>query len=327
MDSILAAEKGQSDYLCTGFEAHASRPEFDLLGPSWYPWSMATLPRFRPKLRCSHLVGSGMNPGIVNALVDASLERFGTMLGVPSNPAGLDLYAILFTEEDSTVELAGSSARHNEDFFPMTWNPLHCLYEVLAPTSKFIERGKVRRASHSPAQVLYKARCGRTLIEGMLIAHEEVFSTGTRYPSVEVGYMYCLPAQARGVLRRFPNRRKPEDWPNLRRLYPPETTQLCGWDRIGVLLCSRTYGEFWLGFENSCHQASQFSTNATLLQVAAGVIAGWLQLGTVRGIHLVEEIDCAEYLAVVESILGPPAVFYDPDAIPCRLDSRAFSSR
>jgi hypothetical protein len=76
------------------------------------------LPPQRIELRRqSHLVGSGANPGLVNALASTALDEFANRAGVPTI-AALDLHAVLITEDDTTVELDASDS---SDVFPMAW--------------------------------------------------------------------------------------------------------------------------------------------------------------------------------------------------------------
>jgi homospermidine synthase len=97
-------------------------------------------------------------------------------------------------------------------------------------------------------------------------------------------------------------------------LYPPWTDALSGQDRVGVLLCSRRFGEFWLGFETDVATGLALGTNATQLQVASGVLAGWAQLDRRTGIHFVEDLDWREYLEVVTEVLGPTISIHDASA-------------
>jgi len=101
---------------------------------------------------------------------------------------------------------------------------------------------------------------------------------------------------------------------------------LTGQDRVGVLLCSRRFGEFWMGFDTDMTRGLDMGTNATQLQVAAGVIAGWNQLGRLKGIHFVEDLDCQEFVRLVSEVLGPPATFHDRSAKPTSLADRAVMS-
>jgi homospermidine synthase len=83
---------------------------------------------------------------------------------------------------------------------------------------------------------------------------------------------------------------------------------------VGVLLCSRTFGELWCGFETDVAEGLRLGTNATLLQVAAGVVAGWAQLHDAEGVRVVEQLDTRAYLRDVAALLGAFRVVHDPHA-------------
>lgn len=95
---------------------------------------------------------------------------------------------------------------------------------------------------------------------------------------------------------------------------PPWTRALAGSDRVGVLLCSRRFGELWVGFDTDVAKGLALDTNATQLQVAAGILAGWMQLGTIKGIHFVEDLAWRDFLRVVAEVLGPPVIVHDASA-------------
>jgi homospermidine synthase len=99
-----------------------------------------------------------------------------------------------------------------------------------------------------------------------------------------------------------------------------------GQDRVGVLLCSRRFGELWMGFDTDVATGLAFGTNATQLQVAAGVLAGWSQLGQRRGIHFVEDLDWREFLASASEVLGSPVVVHDASARPTPLADRVVAT-
>jgi homospermidine synthase len=89
-----------------------------------------------------------------------------------------------------------------------------------------------------------------------------------------------------------------------------------------VLLCSRDHGELWLGFHNDIRDGLRWGTNATELQAAAGVLAGWSRLGERQGVHVVEDLDWRAYLGVVESVLGTMQIHHDRAARPRTLSER-----
>lgn len=112
---------------------------------------------------------------------------------------------------------------------------------------------------------------------------------------VEIAFVYQIPLAARRALDAHPDRRSTDEW-RLHRLFPPFSTTLVGQDRVGVLLCSSRFGELWLGFDTDVSAGLALETNATQLQVAAGVLAGWAQLGSRVGIHFVEKLDWQGFL-------------------------------
>jgi hypothetical protein len=315
VDCTRACDELGANFLCTSVEEWPGRG------------SIATdeaiarlLPPRRPALsRRGHLVGSGANPGIVNALVFAGLDEFAGRVGVSPTPAELDLYAVLITEEDTTAERGGSEA---PDVFPMTWSPFHCLEELFEPRAFAAREGQVMGLGHRPTARLYRARCGDRSIEGMAVPHEEIATLARRLPEVEVAFLYRIPAASRHALAARPEWDSAERW-SISRLYPPWTEALTGQDRVGVLLCSRRFGELWVGFETDVTVGLALRTNATQLQVAAGVVAGWLQLGRRKGIHFVENLDWREFLEAACEVLGPTASFHDRSAPPRSLLERS----
>jgi hypothetical protein len=314
VDCTRACDELGADFLCTSVEEWPGRG------------SIATdeaiarlLPPRRPALeRRAHLVGSGANPGIVNALVFAGLEDFGGRVGVPATTAELDLYAVLITEEDTTAERSGNGAR---DVFAMTWSPLHCLEELFESRAFAARDGEVIGLGHRPTARLYRARCGDRSIAGMAVPHEEIATLARRLEEVEIAFLYRIPAAARRALAARPEWDSTGGW-RIRRLYPPWTEAITGHDRVGVLLCSRRYGELWMGFDTGVAAGLAQGTNATQLQVAAGVLAGWTQLGRRTGIHFVEDLDWREFLDVACEILGPTTSFHDRSAPPRSLSER-----
>ena len=277
------------------------------------------LPPHRDELpNSSHLVGSGANPGIVNALVDRAITEFARRKNTDPSVEALKLRSILITEKDTTAE---KNADYNNTVFPMTWSPEHCLEELFEPRAFFAKSGKIYDLNHIPTQQTYRARCGNEMIEGMAVPHEETKTLARKYSNVEIAFLYEIPLAARRALASRPNKLEISDW-NMRRLFPPTTAEISGYDRVGVLLTSEIYGEMWIGFETSVNKALPLGSNATQLQVAAGVLAGWKQLGKKKGIHFVEDLDTEEFLKVSEEVLGPSLIVFDEKAKALSLEDR-----
>lgn len=318
VDCTRVCDELGADFLCTSVEEWSGGGAVSTDGAI-----ARLLPPRRPLLeRQSHLVGSGANPGIVNALAFTAIAEFASRAGVPATVEGLDLHALLITEEDTTVD---ESASHSMRVFPMTWSPVHCLEELFEPAAFAARDGAVVDLGHRPTDRWYRARCGNRLIDGMSVPHEEIATLARRLSTVEIGFVYRIPAAARRALTADPDNRSPQAW-QTRRLCPPWATTLTGRDRVGVLLCSRSFGELWMGFDTDMARGLSMGTNATQLQVAAGVLAGWTQLGRRKGIHFVEDLDAEEFVSVASHVLGPPISVHDASAAPKGLAERSAPS-
>lgn len=319
LDAARICDEAGASFLCTSIEEWPGRPSI--------PTDVAIAklkPSHRPPLaRRRHLVGSGANPGIVNALAFAAIEAFAARVGVEPTVEALDLHAVLITEEDTTRE---PDVRYDDDVFPMTWSPAHCLEELFEPRSFVARDGAAIDLGHRPTERTYRVRCGDRIVEGKAVPHEETKTLSWRLGGVELAFVYRLPPAARRALAARPGWDASAPWRH-RRLLPVECPALEGEDRLGVLLCSRRFGELWMGFSTDVEQGRPYGTNATELQVAAGVIAGWSQLDGAPGIHLVEEIDWRRFLAVVTAILGAPQIVHDPDAPVRTLRERVVAKR
>lgn len=312
MDCILACADLGVSYLSMSIEAAEERTPTKALAQLLVKGSRKEV------ARGSHLIGSGMNPGIVNALALIGLVELGKLVGVSPTPEALGLCGLYITESDTTSETSSTDS----DVFAMTWSPRQCLAELLEPRS-FVARGaQIVELSHMPWEVAYRARCGNDDIRGMLVPHEEVVTLAQHFPHTEIGFIYELPLAARRALIRLAeSERDPAAWPT-RKLYPPHATALKGRDRVGVLLVTRSLGELWIGFETDVRDGLRLGTNATELQVAAGALAGWSRLGERAGIHCVEELEPLPYLQTVIAVLGPPRMSYDRTAEPLLIDER-----
>lgn len=273
--------------------------------------------RRRREFRQAHIVGSGMNPGLVNALASAAIARFARLAGVSASPRALDLYALYVTEIDSTV----APDPIDTDQFACTWAPRNCLAELLEREAVVMRSGRPVGLGHAPTAALYRIRCGAARISGMVVPHDEVASLGSRFPTLETAFLYRPPPAACAALAAHPERRRPDEW-KTRKLYPPFAQGLLGRDRVGVLLCSRRFGELWMGWATDARFAVRFGTNATEFQVAAGVLAGWSQLAGPPGVRFVEELDVRRCIADASLLLGEPEVHLDPAAPPLPLAAR-----
>ncbi len=266
-----------------------------------------------------HLICMGMNPGLVNLLVARGISELAERSGRAPSLAALELSGVLFTELDETTL---ADARLPEATFCSTWCPDGCLSEMLEPSAMLTVAGEIASFDHPPHRALYEARCGESVIHGHIVPHEELVSLAAMYPTIDLAYVYRLAPAAEAALAAMPER-SADAWPT-HRLYPPtHLDDLRGFSRIGALLCSRDLGELWLGWQTSIEHARTYATNATLLQVATGVIAGWTELlRTQPGVYLPEDLDSGRMLSLAQEILGPIEVVWAPDAAPRSIAAR-----
>lgn len=301
-----ACDEWGADFLCTSIEewpGSAPVPTDKAIG--------RLLPPTKPNIvKKSYLVGSGANPGIVNALALEAIERFADKVGVDPTPAALELNSLIITEEDTTD---APGVKFSAGDFPITWSPTHCIEELYEPYAYYALNTKAIRLSHRPVDRFYRVRCGDRFIEGMVVPHEETKTLARKIPDVEVAFIYRVPPATMSALETYSDMEEVLNL-NYRCLCPPWTSGLKGEDCIGVLLNSRRYGEFWMGFKTDVSKGLAYGTNATELQVAAGVIAGLEQLGEVKGVHFVEDLDHKRFVRTVSKILGPVQVFHDEKA-------------
>lgn len=286
-------------------------------------------PSRRPlDLRHGHVVGAGMNPGLVNALANRAIPELARLVACPLDTTARDhdsrsalvralaLHALYVTEEDTSTWSSPST-----DEFACSWHPRHCLEELLEDETMITQHGEVVGLGHRPVDANYEVRVADEIVAGYVVPHDEVVSLGYAWPGLEMAYVYRPAPGSRAALAAHPDRAAAQ-WP-IRRLYPPYDAVQSGRDTVGVLLCSRTFGELWLGFDNDVTHAAACGSNPTQLQVAAGVLAAWLALpDTPPGTWVVEDLDTSRVLTAAEAILGPTRMVWDREAPPRSLGSR-----
>ncbi|MEZ4452888.1 MAG: hypothetical protein R3B09_25745 [Nannocystaceae bacterium] len=303
-ECLSATAAAGADYLSTNLE------NWESVTATNRPWERHTLPCARRLLpgsrptitRGSHLVGSGMNPGIVNVLAFQAAEALRARARAP-----IEIDRLYVTEVDTSEPTVPVP----EGALPMTWSPASCIDELTEPRSMYVDHGEVMILDHRPTHARYEARCGHDQVAGYAVAHDELMTLSYRFPRAELAFIYqVMPAALRALARTS----DPSTLTGLG-LYPPVgPAPGAGYDRVGVLVGAEGAGELWVGIETAQGEARRYGTNATELQVAAGVLAGWRQLGERPGIHTTEELDHRRYLRDIEAVLGPALVVDDPEA-------------
>lgn len=244
---------------------------------------------YSPRLsKC--LVGCGMNPGVVNAIVvDIVSKLYGNMEDIVKDSVA----KITFVEHETFTEASPS-----KNSMVMTWNPLHAFWEFTEKDTGYCINGKPIKIERSPCHTIEKAPMEHSNIAGMVVPHEEVVTISSLFPSAEVKFVYSIPERIIEYLKNschleIPECHHLEKWPQ------------SGYDYVGVYLELTDGRSYWSGYKNYHSEGKEFNTNATLLQVASGILAGAICLeNKAPGIHLVEDLDCNHYLKIVDFILG-----------------------
>jgi homospermidine synthase len=246
-------------------------------------------------------------------------EQFGRLARV------LGVKVVHISERDT--QLTTEPKRVNE--FVNTWSVEGLYEEATAPAElgwgtheRTVPLGALRvghqlALATAGARTLVRSWVPAGEIVGLLIRHGEAFSIaehltvhdedGTELYRPTVHYAYCLTDSAMASLHELWMRRdvlQPQ-----RRVLLGDVSE--GADQFGVLLGGHDYGAWWYGCLLDVSEARRVvpGTNATLLPVAAGVLAAalWTERKPRAGVHLPDTLPWREVLADALPYCGPMA--------------------
>jgi homospermidine synthase len=281
------------------------------------------------------LVGHGANPGLVSHFTKAALARLATdtLEGfmMPRSQAQwaslartLGVKVIHVTERDTQAAAAASASGE----FVNTWSPEGLIDELCQPAEfgwGTHERNvppdasaagcEASRFLTSPgaATLMRSWTPGCGPYQGFLLSHAESLTIADFYtvrenaavqwrPTVKFIYRPCDDAlvSIESIAAA--------GWtlPSRTRVLLAEIVQ--GADELGVLLMGPSFGSLWFGSRLSASEAQSLapSTNATTLQVAAGILGGlvWLLENPRVGLTEPEEVDHERVLGIARPYLG-----------------------
>lgn len=258
-----------------------------------------------------------------HAAVRAALEA--------DDAAGLARHLGVRTIHVSERDLQVTDVPKRQDEFVNTWSVEGLYEEATAPAElgwgthePALPEGAVTHASGPRHQIALPTQGHRTLVRswvpageivGMLVRHGEAFSIsehltvtgddGAVLYRPTVHYAYCLTDAAIASLYELEMRRgvlQPAH-----RVLHEEIVD--GADQFGVLLAGCDYGAWWYGCVLDVHEARRLQpgTNATLLPVAAGVLAAaqWAHANPGRGVLLPDDLPWRELLELALPYCGP----------------------
>lgn len=227
----------------------------------------------------SAIVGSGMNPGVVQWMAIDLMQRF------PSEKP----QACYIVEHDDSFYENPSLAKENTVY--TTWSPVCFLEEAVSSFPMFVKKNIPIFFYENVYAVDFKVTLGEKVFYGCLMPHEEVFIIGKLF-DVESGFIYRVNDYTTNLIRNNLN--------NVdailefdKTLLDPSTAPLVGEDMVGVLLVYEDKERYIYNVINNKEAYANYGTNATYLQVACGVYAGIASLlldSLPKGTYFVDEL-------------------------------------
>jgi len=222
----------------------------------------------------SAIIGSGMNPGIVQWMAIDLMNKF---------PFEKPL-ACYIVEHDNSFYENPTLAQKNTVY--TTWSPDCFLEEAVTSYPMFVKENIPIFLYDDVYSVEFKVTLGKKIFYGCLMPHEEVFIIGRLF-NLESGFLYRVNDHTTNLIRNHLNN-SAEILDFDKKLLDPSTAPLIGEDLVGVLLVYPDKERFVYNVMNNQNAYAEYGTNATYLQVACGVYAGVASL-------LLDSIDNGAY--------------------------------
>lgn len=227
----------------------------------------------------SAIIGSGMNPGIVQWMAIDLMNQF------PSEKP----LACYIVEHDNSFYENPTLAQKNTVY--TTWSPDCFLEEAVTSFPMFVKENIPIFLYDDVYSVEFKVTLGEKIFYGCLMPHEEVFIIGRLF-NLESGFLYRVNEHTTNLIRNHLNNRT-EILDFDKKLLDPSTAPLIGEDLVGVLLVYPDKERFVYNVMSNQNAYAEYGTNATYLQVACGVYAGVASLvldSIDNGAYFVDEL-------------------------------------
>lgn len=235
-----------------------------------------------------HLVSMGMNPGIVNLWVMQGIKEYG--------------------KPEEIIEIEYDNAKPVGEWQSIiTWSKKQFLTEaVWDPTGRTTHNGNYETLhpnamAHTVDTTPYLKHVWQMphYPTGMVVAHDEIMSLGTRF-GVPAQFIYAINQPTLQSLQHTlaSNGKLTENDLSL-----ADNTQITitGQDTIGIIL---RYPDKQVIYSNTMHHANFHGTNATLTQVAIGVLTGLKEMihgHLSNGINYPEDLNLNNTLTTLNS--------------------------
>jgi len=233
----------------------------------------------QPAINSSAIIGSGMNPGVVQWMAFKLMEEKKDELPM----------ACYIVEHDNSLYKDASLIKERTIY--STWSPECFLDEAILNYPMFMKH-QFPFTMHVPVYELeFKVTLGTMQFYGSLMPHEEVLTLGKMF-DMETGFIYRVSNYTIDLIRS-----QLEDvdeiWNWDHQLLDPEIGEVGGQDLVGVLLVYPDKERYMYNVLSSDNIFPKYHVNATYFQVACGVYGALCTLlkdKIANGIYFVDEL-------------------------------------
>ena len=211
-------------------------------------------------LNSSAIIGSGMNPGVVQWMAIELLK------GDSSDELPLGCYIV---EHDTSFYKDKNVAKENVVY--TTWSPECFLDEAILSYPMFMKNHIPLFLYEKVYDVEFKVTLGDKQFYGCLMPHEEVFTLGKLY-DMEGGFLYKVNDHTTELIRANIDDLE-KIWDFEMKVLDPLDAPLEGEDLAGVLLVYQDKERYMYNVLSNDSIFAQYKTNATYFQVACGIYA------------------------------------------------------
>ena len=243
------------------------------------PYSCAVRDRFLEEYRskkteCTAIVGSGMNPGIVQWMAAEIYKK-----NFPKVPKGV------FVVENDTSFYKDTSLLNPDNLY-ITWSPECFMDEAVLNLQMYMEKGK---PIFLDKKYVYRAKFGDEMtFLGFLVPHEEVINMGRKF--FQTGFIYKFNDH---TMNQILNKTTKELMGSRIERIEPHRGEIIGTDNVGILMVYDDFEEWMYNPGKNEEVIAKYKVSATYWQVACGVYASLSSLILDRipkGIHYVDDL-------------------------------------
>lgn len=227
----------------------------------------------------SAIICSGMNPGVVQWMAIDLMKKY------PNKQPK----ACYIVENDTSFFEDEKLADKNTIY--TTWFPEGFLDEAINSYPTFMKKNFSIFLYKQVYELEFKVTLGENQFYGCLMPHEEAITLGKMF-DMETGFIYKINDHTTNLIKSNLNDINVL-WKKPMKVLDPEVTPLKGEDLVGILLVFEDSEAYMYNTLNNKDTYKKYKTNATYLQVAAGVygaLATILLDDIPQGIYYVDEL-------------------------------------